>query len=591
MNNNFYTEVRNAQIVLYLLKARGIKKVIASPGTQNMAIVVSMQHDPFFEMYSAADERSAAYMACGLAAESGEPVVLSCTGATASRNYVSGLTEAYYRHLPVIALTSSAPLTMIGHDIAQTIDRSQIQKDIAKISVIARTVRNPEDEWDCMIQVNKALLELNHHGTGPVHINIEKTDGDFHVRELPPVRVINRLTLTDAFPALPQKRIAIFIGSHVPWESRLTDLVDSFCEKYDAVVFCDQTSNYQGKYRVRASLLASQDYYVSPVFESNLLIHLGDVSGDYYLSGKMGKTKEVWRVCEDGTIKDTFKKLSTVFEMNEFDFFYHYTSESGNSTNREGSYLEECQREMASVTKCLPELPYSNIWIAQTLSSLIPKDSILHFGILNSLRAWNFFEIDPSITAFSNVGGFGIDGGVSSLIGSSLAQQDKLHFGFFGDLAFFYDMNVLGNRHVGNNVRIMLINNAKGTEFKLYSHPASLLGNEADEFIAAGRHYGNKSPLLVKHYAEDLGFEYLAASNKDEFERVMHIFINPSHSKKPMVFEVFTDSEDENKALMLLNKMKKSKDYQRKEKIMNIIGEDNAHAIMRMVKSLSELGH
>lgn len=46
--------------------------------------------DSWFEMYSSVDERSAAYMACGMAAESGEVVVLSCTGATASRNYVSG---------------------------------------------------------------------------------------------------------------------------------------------------------------------------------------------------------------------------------------------------------------------------------------------------------------------------------------------------------------------------------------------------------------------------------------------------------------------------------------------------------------------
>ena len=102
-----YTAVRNTQIVLYLLKAHGIRKVVASPGTQNMSLVLSMQQDAFFEMYSAADERSAAYIACGLAAESGEPVVLSCTGATASRNYVPGLTEAYYRHLPVVAITST----------------------------------------------------------------------------------------------------------------------------------------------------------------------------------------------------------------------------------------------------------------------------------------------------------------------------------------------------------------------------------------------------------------------------------------------------------------------------------------------------
>ena len=83
MENKYYTEERNVQILLFLLKAHGIRKVIVSPGSTNIAVVGSMEHDPFFEMYSCVDERSAAYMACGLAAESGEPVVLSCTGATA----------------------------------------------------------------------------------------------------------------------------------------------------------------------------------------------------------------------------------------------------------------------------------------------------------------------------------------------------------------------------------------------------------------------------------------------------------------------------------------------------------------------------
>ena len=61
------------------------------------------------------DERSAAYIACGMAEESGEPVVLSCTGATASRNYMPGLTEAFYRKLPVLAITSSQDISKIGH--------------------------------------------------------------------------------------------------------------------------------------------------------------------------------------------------------------------------------------------------------------------------------------------------------------------------------------------------------------------------------------------------------------------------------------------------------------------------------------------
>lgn len=586
-NNNYYTEVRNAQIVLSLLKARGIKKVIASPGTQNMAIVVSMQHDTFFEMYSAADERSAAYMACGMAAESGEPVVLSCTGATASRNYIPGLTEAYYRHLPVIALTSSAPLHIIGHHIAQTIDRSQIQHDIAKISVVARTVHTPADEWDCMIQVNKALLELNHHGVGPVHINIEKTDGDFHVKELPPTRVINRICTHDEFPLIPHGKISIFVGAHIAWDNTLTEAIESFCERNNAVVFCDQTSNYHGKFKISGSLIASQDLYQSPIFSTELLIHIGEVSGDYYLSGRVGRAKEVWRVSEDGEIRDPFKKLTHVFEMSEVQFFHHYNA-SEHSANQTNTFLQECQEEYSRIYKLIPELPFSNIWIAQNLSSRLPKNSILHFGILHSLRAWNYFETDQSIMAFCNVGGFGIDGGMSSLIGSSLASPGKLHFGIFGDLAFFYDMNVLGNRHVGKNIRILLVNNAKGTEFKLYSHPASRLGDEADEYIAAARHYGNKSPQLVKHYAEDLGFTYLTASNKEEFAHAAELFVDTSHVEKPILFEVFTDSAIENEALELMNHILKSKENQRKEAIKKIIGEDTAHAIQGLINKIKK---
>ena len=121
MAKKYYTNEKNAQIVLSLLKAHGIKRVIASPGTTNMALVGSMQQDPYFEMYSAVDERSAAYMACGLAAETSEPVVISCTGATASRNYLPGLTEAFYRKLPILSITSTQPISRVGHHMAQII--------------------------------------------------------------------------------------------------------------------------------------------------------------------------------------------------------------------------------------------------------------------------------------------------------------------------------------------------------------------------------------------------------------------------------------------------------------------------------------
>lgn len=90
MNNKYYSSERNVQILLALLKRNGIKKVIVSPGGTNICFVGSIQNDPFFEIYSSVDERQLLIMACGLAAESGEPVVLSCNNVYCFKNYYPG---------------------------------------------------------------------------------------------------------------------------------------------------------------------------------------------------------------------------------------------------------------------------------------------------------------------------------------------------------------------------------------------------------------------------------------------------------------------------------------------------------------------
>ena len=62
--SKFYTDEKNALIIIALLKANGIRKVIASPGATNVTFVGSIQNDSYFEVFSAVDERSAAYIAC-----------------------------------------------------------------------------------------------------------------------------------------------------------------------------------------------------------------------------------------------------------------------------------------------------------------------------------------------------------------------------------------------------------------------------------------------------------------------------------------------------------------------------------------------
>ena len=549
MNNKYYTDERNVQVVLALLKEFGIRKVIASPGTTNITLIASMQQDSFFEIYSAAEERSAAYMACGLAAESNEPVVLSCTGATASRNYLPGLTEAFYRKLPIVAITSTQNTSNIGHLVPQVIDRGSHPNDVVLLSETIHPVKDDNDLWTATIQVNRALLALTHRGGGPVHLNLVTSySHNFSVKELPSIRKISRICLTDALPELPKGKIAVYVGAHAIWTSQQEEALDRFCAENNAVVFCDHTSNYKGHYRVLYPLVQTQEAFISETNTVDLLIHIGEVSGTYAYPS----CKEVWRVSEDGELRDFFKRLHYIFEMPEQLFFAHYTTGS-NPQQGHDSYLQACRETYESVYKSIPEdIPFSNIWIAKKMAPKLPENSILHLGILNSLRSWNFFEIPHTVYSSSNVGGFGIDGCMSTLIGASLAHKDKLHFGVFGDLAFFYDMNSIGNRHIGNNIRILLINNGKGTEFRQYNHMAAAFGDDADLYMAAAGHYGNKSPLLIKHYAEDLGFTYICASDKETFDKVYMQFLTPGMNSKPILFEVFTNNVDESNALKMI---------------------------------------
>ena len=578
----YYTNERNVQILIALLKEHGIKRVIASPGSTNVTFVGSLQQDPWFEMYSCVDERSAAYMACGMAAESGEPVVLSCTGATASRNYFPALTEAYYRKLPVLAVTSTQDESKIGHLVAQVIDRSSQPKDTVNCSVHLQTVKDDEDAWDCNVKANKAILALKHRGGGPVHINLTTAySHDFSVRELPKQRVIRRFTREDALPALPQGKIAVFCGSHIRWTEEETKAIDRFCHAVNAVVFTEPTANYEGKYKVAYSLVAQQKIEDSNR-QPDLLIHIGNMSD---FPGIVSKPKEVWRVAEDGQIVDRYRKLTNVFEMRELSFFNYYADHA--ASNSDDSYLESCLKNQQRLWNAIPELPFSHLWVASRLHDQLPQNSVLHLGILSPLRSWGYFNIDKSIGTFCNEGGFGIDGNLSSLIGASLLHPDKLYFGVVGDLSFFYDMNSLGNRHIGNNLRVLLINNSLGAEFLLFKQ-ANIVPcvNDIESYISAKNHFGHQSPTLVRHYAEDLGYEYLSASNKKEFEQVYARFVTPELTEKPMVFEVFTQVEDENEALkqMWNIEMDTSLKGNMKRVAKGLLGESGINTIKSILK-------
>ncbi len=280
-----YTVKKHIQILIAMLKEHNIRKVIISPGATNVVFVGSVQSDDWFEIYSAPDERSAAYMACGLADESGEAVALSCTGATASRNYMPGLTEAFYRKLPVLAITSGITPALPYNNTPQVLDRSILPNDIANESVVVSDIYSDDDYWKCALNINKAILALSANGGGPAHIQLlSESNLDFSVQTLPDVNIIKRYTIDDILPDIDSaSRIAVRVGAHKYWDKQLTALVDAFCERYNAVVLCDHSSGYHGKYRIMEALIGGQEALDAGKAALDLLIDIGDITANYFV--------------------------------------------------------------------------------------------------------------------------------------------------------------------------------------------------------------------------------------------------------------------------------------------------------------------
>ncbi|MDR1442373.1 MAG: hypothetical protein LBJ02_08320 [Bifidobacteriaceae bacterium] len=559
-----YTDEKNAQIVLALLKAHGIRSIVASPGTTNVQIVASAIQDSDFDVYSVVDERSAGYFALGLASENNCPVVLSCTGATASRNYLSALTEAFYRDIPLIALTSVYSPRDVGHLAPQVIDRSVSQNDVKRFSVQLPIVKDWSDFQYCALWVNTAIIEARRHGGGPVHINLPTVNsGTFSTRRLPRVPKIDLHEVTPLEPMWEQSlvetlkcsKVAVFIGSHRAFSESEMEAISAFSSSFDAPILVDHTSSYRGKGSILTALaLVSVD--VRSVtwrgLRPDVLIHIGQVSGDYPLRDLLkADPPQVWRVDASGQIKDAFGGLRRVFACDELSFFRGAAGAAGRKSDKTTSYRVAWSRRLRSLQ--YPAVPLSAAAVAAELAGALPHGSYLHLGILNTLRNWNFFPVDPSVRVSCNVGGFGIDGAVSTLVGAAVHDSESCYFGVLGDLAFYYDMGGMNISHVGPNVRLVVVNNGVGMEFKLPGNIASQFGAEAGTVLAAD---APRAP--IRAWAEACGFVYLRARTADELSKSIAQMVSAPCTDGPFLLEVLTTVEGENEALAAMARANRS---------------------------------
>ena len=364
-----FSTIENVNILTSVLKSHGLRRVVVCPGSRNAPIVHNLNEVEGISCYPVTDERSAGFVALGLAmgnpSPCPDPVAVVVTSGSALVNLYPAVVEAYYQKLPVIFISADRPEAWIGQQDGQTLPQADVFGSMVNRSVnlpiIPGYFKNDDEAkelhdqqaWYCERQVHEAVLDCVHRKTGPVHINVQIAEPlyRFTQPELPETRWLDYVHTNlfggdfhygDLLDFLNARKPMIVVGQDYPssslygiknigsWAVTLIEptalgtastaparreLLESSFEKVLARL-------EKGKIQV-ADFRGDTETYKTIDFMPDFILYVGGTLVSKRLKQFLrraarsvdegGAGAKVWRVSEDGECIDTFMHLDRIF--------------------------------------------------------------------------------------------------------------------------------------------------------------------------------------------------------------------------------------------------------------------------------------
>jgi 2-succinyl-5-enolpyruvyl-6-hydroxy-3-cyclohexene-1-carboxylate synthase len=535
-----YSDKKSVLQLAALLKAYGVRHIVVSPGSRNSPLTHTFAHDPFFDCHIVVDERSAGFYASGIILATGIPAAVCCTSGTAALNLAPAVAEAFYANLPLIAITADRPAARVGQADGQTIPQPDLFHSLSVKSVSLPEIGSKEDEWYCNRLINEALL-ASERMRQPVHINVPLSEPLFACTTavLPNVRKITRCSQRAPISEMADfgKRAAtyrkrmIIVGQLPDGQTELRTILAKLAEN-GYVILAEHLSNINASFLITGfdALLARLPDAEKHTFAPDLLITLGGavVSKQIRQFLRRYPPAEHWDITPSGEVRDAYQCLTHILETQP-TWALGYLLECGSAKETNRQFVSHW-KTAAEQERTPAVLPYSDMLAVRELLAALPAHSALHLSNSLSVRLAQLFPLPPDVSVYSNRGTSGIDGCLSTAVGYASASS-RLTFLLIGDLAFFYDMNVLRDRASVRNLRVMLNNNGGGGIF--HTLPGMEASSARNKYIVAA--HNNKAEA----WAKSQGFMYYSVANEHDLYALMPVFAGPAH-EKPMLMEVFT---------------------------------------------------
>ena len=149
----------------------GMQHAVVSPGSRSTPMALALADRPEIGLHVAVDERSASFIALGIASATGVPAALLCTSGTAAVHFHAAVVEADLSGVPMLVLTADRPPELHGVGAPQTIDQFELYGDVVRVFASAEVAdARSAHEWRALAaELWWATLGDD---AGPVHLNL-----------------------------------------------------------------------------------------------------------------------------------------------------------------------------------------------------------------------------------------------------------------------------------------------------------------------------------------------------------------------------------------------------------------------------------
>lgn len=555
------TDKNGCRLIAECMSAYGVRHIVTSPGSRNAPLIMAFVRRKFFKVHSVVDERSAAFIALGIAEITGEPVAVVCTSGTAVLNYAPALAEAFYRNIPLIAISADRPVEWIDQNDSQTIHQSGILPEILRKSVDIKGEICAEDEiWYANRMLNDAMHAALFGVKGPIHINVSLSmpltntvsisDNDFLFHKIERIGCCDRVSMAQVRELAEychEKRILVVCTVNEP-ENKINRALGLLASLPNVAVIAEGISNVHAKdvhYACDVLFTSSAEEYSAMGLVPDLIISFGGPAVSVNLKKFLRDTNiaEHWHVGETDCAIDCFRKLTMRVEIAPEGFFPRFASAMAHTCK---CHKTECGYagiwHRYSDSKLREVRTYicgegSHVWNAylamnRIMDGVPPEWNIQLSNGMTVRYAMACESIADRHRLNGNRGTSGIDGSVSTAVGASIAYKG-ITLLITGDMSMQYDIGALASNLVSPHIKIIVFNNGGGGIFKYVKTTRDL--PEANSYFCCD------TDLPMKKIADAYGFRYLCASDDkqllDSLDKLQSI------NERPVILEIFTDAE------------------------------------------------